>query len=321
MPRPVERFEMDALVLAAGLGTRLRPLTDRLPKPAVPVANRPLVSFALEHLRRSGVTRVVLNAHHLAAALPPVIERIAPASLSARVVHEPELLGTGGGVRNLWLALRGGAGHAPLYVMNSDVVFAPDLAGALALHDRLDAIATMVLRPDPDAARYGTIEIDPAGRVRRLLGVPESAPGPLRALMFTGVHVLSPRALADLPERGCIIRSSYRAWIDRGEVVAGWVEASPWRDLGTLAQYLAANVELASGRDHWPGIVPEPRGLVGPGATISDDAEVTESVIGLRATVAPGARLDRVVVWDHTTAAGSLVRCIVTPDGIVPVHG
>src|SRR5687767_4016794 len=107
---------MDALVLAAGLGTRLRPLTDRLPKPAVPVANRPLVSFALEHLGRAGVTRAVLNAHHLADALPPVVAKAAPSWLAARVVREPELLGTGGGVRNLWLSLRdGAAGDAPLF--------------------------------------------------------------------------------------------------------------------------------------------------------------------------------------------------------------
>src|SRR5688500_1268923 len=130
---------MDGLLLAAGLGTRLRPLTDLLPKPAVPVANRPLLAYSLEHLGRAGATRVALNAHHLAEAIPPLVEWWAPAGVTATVVREPVLLGTGGGVRNLWQQLRGGAGDEPLFVMNGGGVFAPDLAGAPAVARERDA--------------------------------------------------------------------------------------------------------------------------------------------------------------------------------------
>src|SRR5262249_54921504 len=156
-----------------------------------------------------------------------------------RFVREPELLGTGGGVRHAMEVL---GGEGTVVVMNGDILFWPDLEAAIAHHDRTEAIATVVLREDPRARELGALGLDAAGRVRSLLGAP-TIEG-LRELMFTGVHVLSERALAALPEEGCIIRRSYRRWIDEGEVVAGIVDGGPWRDLGTPSEYLCANIEL-----------------------------------------------------------------------------
>ncbi len=311
----------DALLLAAGLGTRLRPLTEVLPKPAVPVANRPLLAYSLEHLGRAGARRVALNAHHLAEAIPPLVERWAPAGVATTVVREATLLGTGGGVRNLWLQLRGGAGDEPLFVMNGDVIFAPHLADALELHRKLDAVATMVLRPDPSAAKYGAVEIDATNRVRRLLGQPADVTTPLRTLMFTGVHVLSPRAFDALPEQGCIVKNSYRRWIDSGEVVAGFVDETPWRDLGTLPQYLAANIDLARGALTWPDLTPGPNAvLYGAGARIGDGAKLRDVVIGGDAEIAPDADLERVVIWPRTRASGVHLNSVITPGGVVRVE-
>ncbi|MCZ7684817.1 MAG: NDP-sugar synthase [Sandaracinaceae bacterium] len=300
---------MLGMVFAAGLGTRLRPLTDALPKPAVPLLNRPLASYSLERLAALGITRVAVNTHHLGEEVRAALSRHVPRGLEVRFVHEPELLGTGGGLRNGWEAL--GAGE-PIVVMNGDILFWPDLEGALALHEELDAVATVVLRPDARARQLGALGVDGAGRVRQLLGRPEAS-APLRELMFTGVHVLSARALADLPERGCIIRTSYRRWVDEGETVGGFVDEGAWRDLGTPAEYLRASLDLLRGELRWPGLAPPPGGvLVGQGAEV-EGASLSEVVVGEGARVAPGVRLERAVVWPGTQVLEGASDAILAP--------
>jgi mannose-1-phosphate guanylyltransferase len=309
---------MRAFVLAAGKGTRLLPLTLEKPKPAVPVGNRPLASFTIEHLRSAGASRVVMNAHHHADVLERDLDR-AGVRVDA-IVREEVLLGTGGGLRNAWPLLD--PGHEPVIVMNADILFAPDLARALAVHRATDAIATMVVRPDPRAHEFGPVEValdralDRAGRVKRLLRLP-ATDEPLDTFMFTGVHVISPRALADLPAQGCIVQQSYRKWVDRGEHVAAVVEESRWRDLGTLEAYLEANVAAASGA--LAGVRSDSRGIVDDSASVGG-AELDRCVIGAGAAVRPGVRLSRVVVWEGATVTGSLVDAVVTRSAVVSTH-
>lgn len=296
---------MRAMVLAAGLGTRLRPLTEERPKPAVPFGLRPLVCETLDVLHHFGIREVAINVHHLADRMAALVDPHLPPGMTARYLHEPVLLGTGGALANAsaWLVELG----EPVIVMNSDIVFAPDLDAAMARHRALDAIATMVLRPDPDAKRLGAIDVDDAGRVRRLLGKPDvdGAWGPLHERMFTGVHVLAPRAFRDFPSEGCVIRSAYRKWIDEGAVVAGVTELAPWRDLGTLAAYLDANVAGTEA-------------LVHPSAQVGAGARLRQVVIGEGARVGD-VTLERVVVWPGATATEDLRDAIVTPERIVRV--
>ncbi len=296
---------MRAILLAAGLGNRLRPLTDRLPKPAVPLMNRPLASFAIEHLLRAGVDQLGVNAHHLPQEVEKLVERFVPPSVRRVVSVERELLGTAGGIASALAGLEAVSTRMdddePLFVMNADVLFAPNLEAALALHRSNGAYATMVLRSDPRAATLGPVDIDGSSRVRRLLGAPVLDDGTLERMMFTGVHVLSARAVRDLPARGCVIRQGYRRWIDRGEIVMGLVERAPFRDLGTPREYLAAHLDLLRGTVPWPGI-DAANVLVDPAASVGG-AELSECVVGAGARVAPGVRLERAVVWP-----GAVVR-------------
>ena len=288
---------MRAFVLSAGLGSRLSPLTAGRPKPTVPVANRPLAWFALDHLARSGVSDVTLNAHYHAEELLPRLRDFIPASQKVSVVVEPELLGTGGGVKNMWRD-----DGEPVFVTNSDIVFAPDYAGALAVHQTHGAIATMVLRPDPNVARYGSLGVDAEGRVRRLLGDPIAS---LDDYMFTGVHVLSPRARRDLPDAGCIVARAYRKWIDEGEVVAAHIDRSPWRDLGTKEAYLQANLDFVSGALTWPSI--DPAALsAGHAGCVVGDAEIL-------------APIERCVIWNGARVTEPLSNAVVTPERVVVV--
>jgi mannose-1-phosphate guanylyltransferase len=315
------------MVLAAGLGTRLRPLTDLLPKPAVPVANLPLVQLALAGLRAAGVRRVVVNVHHLAVEM----ERAAAACASAAGVElaisrEPVIAGTGGALREARRLLDGAEA---ILLWNGDILFEVDLAAVVAAHRESQALATLVLAAMPAGARYATVDVDHAMTVRRIAGI---GPGgdALVPLHFTGVHVLSP-ALLDLvpasPFACDVNRHVYPPLLASGQVRAV-VAGGYWNDLGTPERYLQANLDVLSGEAPvtLPGADPfaglEPRGsrvfvargatvdpaarllgpaLVGPGAVVEAGASVGPgAVLGAGSRVGRGASVERAVVWPGT---------------------
>ena len=297
------------MLLAAGLGTRLRPLTDHCPKPIVPVGNRPLAGFAMEHLARSGVRSIVANTHPEPELVESTLKSACPHGVDLLFSREIELLGTAGGLQK--------AQHlfddpqSPVIVMNGDTLFAPDLGRAYAAHVAHEAVATMILRPTDEPERFGAIGIDQNDWVRSLLGTPSD--GRVRqSLMFTGVQILSPDAFSAMPESGCVIRSAYRHWVDTGAPVLGVIDESPWADLGTIAEYHRLNLELASGSFAWPGL--EPRdGCILPDSR-EPSASVQRSVIGPDVDIAPGVQLDRCVAWPGTHVTRSATNAVLTPE-------
>src|SRR5262249_38817478 len=215
-----------AFVLAAGLGTRLRPLTERWPKPAVPFLGAPLLRRTFTVLRRAGVDRVAVNTHHLPEMMAKVArEEGARLGLAVTVVHEPVIQGTAGGLRGMQAAL---PGDDPVIAWNGDILFAPDLAPILEAHRRSTAAATMVLLPLPGGRSYGAVEVDAGGSVRRVSGVGTAAPG-LTPWHFSGVHVLSPAAFAAMRPSGPedINREVYPRLFGTG-AVRGVVVEAPW---------------------------------------------------------------------------------------------
>lgn len=304
------------MVLGAGLGTRLRPLTLQLPKPAVPVVNRPLGWFALDWLARNRIREVVINTHYLAAELERALGPHVPGGQKVELVQEPHILGTGGGVKNAWKPSSGEL----LVVVNGDVILAPDLEKALEAHQRLGAVATMVVRQTPDPDRYGAVEVDPGGRVRRILGSPRNGFSGLQKYMFSGVHILDPRAWEQLPAEGCIVRKSYRRWLERDEIVGAFIDPGPWMEVGKVDSYLEANLALASGRIAWPGIKSDKAGiLVDSSAHIGRDVVLDRVVIGPSVTVADGVGLCRAVVWGGVRVEGDERDSVLTPAGVVRV--
>ena len=300
---------VQAMLLAAGLGTRLRPLTDLRPKPIVPLANRPLAGFAMEHLASCGVQHIVANTHPQAELVESALKAACPSDVSLRFSREARLLGTGGGLRKA-RPLFDDPG-SPVIVMNGDTLFAPDLAKALVEHEARGAVATMILRPTTEPERFGAIGIDAEGWVRSLLGAPRPLPGH-RALMFTGIHILAPSAWAQMPESGCVIRSAYRHWVDSGAPVLGIVDESPWADLGTVSEYHRLNLELASGSFAWPGLRPR-AGCILPDE-LDPSEQVRQSVIGHDVQLAEGVTLDRCVVWPHSNVRRSASHAVITPE-------
>jgi mannose-1-phosphate guanylyltransferase len=306
-----------AMLITAGYGTRLAPLTDQLPKPAVPIANKPLAWFAMDHLYRCGVREIVANTHHLAHELRTALEPHVPSDLHLRFVHEAEILGTGGGLRNAWQPQDG----ETFLAINGKVLFAPDIDAALELHQSSGAIATMVLKPMLPGDTFGAVEIDDTGRVRRLLGAPAEVSATLTRTMYTGLSLLSARAHRDLPHSGCLIRDAYRHWLDRGEIVMGILDPSPFRDAGiTPKHYLETNLALLQGQEHWPDITPDPNGvLLAPGVTQSPNTILQHCAIAEGATLADGIRLTRCIVWPNTPVTRSAQDTIFTPQAEVTI--
>src|SRR5438105_13823420 len=188
------------MVLCAGFGTRLRPLTDRVPKPLVPVCGLPFLQYNFALLHHAGVRDVVINTHHLGAEMEKGARELAhrigiDLSISNEKGH---ILGTGGGLRHAAQLL----GAETFFLLNGDMLFDVDLLAALKAHRERGAVATMVLAPYPKGASYGAVELDAEQRVRRIAGrgVPPE-PGLLRT-HFTGVHVMEPEVLSRLPAEG-----------------------------------------------------------------------------------------------------------------------
>ena len=318
------------MVLAAGLGTRLRPLTDLLPKPAVPVAGLPLVRFAFARLRAAGARRVVVNAHHLAADM----ERVAAGSAEAvgvalSVSRESVIAGTGGALREARGLL---AGADVIVLWNGDILFDVDLAAVVAAHRESRALATMVLAPMPEGARYATVDVDQGMAVRRIAGIGPGGDG-LVPLHFTGVHVLSPALLDHVPDHpfSCDVnRSVYPPLLAAGRVRAV-VAGGYWSDLGTPERYLEANLDLLSGGGPvaLPGADPlagaearDGRVFVAEGASVDPSARLRGpvlvsagvvvsagavvgpgAVLGEGSRVGHGASVERAVVWPGTAIA------------------
>jgi NDP-sugar pyrophosphorylase family protein len=297
------------MLLAAGLGTRLQPLTELRPKPIVPVANRPLAAFAMEHLARSGIHSIVANTHPQPDLVESTLKAACPHGVELRFSREETLLGTGGGLRKASLSFD--ESQSSVVVMNGDTLFAPDLRHAYTEHVGRAAVATMILRRTSDPERFGAIGIDDEGWVRSLLGAPKDA-RVREALMFTGVHILAPEAFSAMPESGCVIRTTYRSWVDEGAPVLGIIDDSPWADLGTVREYHRLNLELASGLFPWPG-VERRNGCILP-SSVAPSASIRRSVVGEDVQLPDGVMLDRCVVWPGTRVTRSASNAVITPE-------
>lgn len=236
---------MKALILAAGFGTRLRPLTERVPKPLVPVAGRPMIAYPLALVRAAGIEEVVINLHHLGEQIRAALGD--GSEYGVRIVYSEEdpILDTGGAVQKAAPMLGGDT----FVVVNADTVIDLDLREVVAWHRQRGAAATLVLRRDPEAARYGIIETDDRGRIRRFLGRPRDAAVPLAPYMFCGVHVLEPTVFRYMrPGRFSITRETYPAMVEAGEPLFGYVFEGYWRVLDTPEGLEQGRRELAGGQ-------------------------------------------------------------------------
>jgi mannose-1-phosphate guanylyltransferase len=280
-----------AMILAAGLGTRLKPLTDVLPKPLVPVGDRPMLAHVIERVRAAGCAPIVVNAHHHAG----VVAR-ACAELGATVSREDDdLLGTAGGLSRARSLL----GEGDVLVHNGDVLASASLATLLDAHRARGSAATLLVVPR--AAGEGNVGFDDRGGVVRLRKE-TFAPGETNGGEFTGIHVVSDRI--PLPERGCMVGDVYMPRL-RGKIGDLCVHtASEFVDVGSPAGYLAANLAWLASQNI--------ESFVGDDVVIDPRVTIDHSVIGAGASIEGEGVVARCVVWPGATAIAPLADAVVT---------
>ncbi len=291
------------MVLAAGLGLRMRPLTLLRAKPVLPVLNRPLVHWTMRRLAHAGVREVVVNLHHLPESVVSALGDGRGLGLRIRYSHEAAILGTGGGPR----AVRAFFGAQPCLVVNGDVLFDLDLRALLARHRASGARATLALRRNPDTRVYSPVVSDRRGRVLAIAGRPLAAQGVVS--LFTGVQALDPALFDQLAEGvSDSVRDLYIPLLAAGESLAGVRLSGRWYDLGRPSLYRDAQLRL----------LPKGRPLIERTARVSSMAVVRRSVVGARARIGAGARVERCVLWDDVVVEpGSQVVGSILASGAV----
>jgi NDP-sugar pyrophosphorylase family protein len=329
------------MVLCAGMGSRLGELGEEVPKPLLPVCNHPLLSFGMSLLRGFGITEIGVNLHHLADRITSALGDGRDYGVDINYSIEPELLGTGGGLRKLAKFLTYD-GREPCVAVNGKLLIDVDLEAVLALHRVTGATATMVLRETPDADAWGAVEVDHDGRVHRLLGQTAPIPPPTGSLsrcMYTGVQIIEPQLLARLPEGqpSCVVRQGYIPALRAGEILSGYIIPGYFYEHSTPERYLQGNLNALRGlaKLSYPpgplqGISPRaqvsPRATVhgavciGAGAVIDDGAIIgPDVVLGEGARVERGVHLERAVVFSGAHVRKSVYSGVVTNKAIYPI--
>ncbi len=311
---------MKAMILAAGLGTRLRPLTDQRPKPLLPIVLSPILDHILRQLQQVQVDEVVINLHHQAEQLRQWLGDGSRWNLRIHPSHEVEILGTAGALKHaaVWLE------DDPFWLINADVLADYDLPAIWQSHRERDAMVTMVVRPDPAARQYGAVIVDADDRVRKIAGRP-----PLVAsvsgdeTMFAGAQVVSPRVLDWIESEQFVTTTGdiYPELIAAGERVLGYRHIGYWMDVGVPERYLQAHWDLMGGAlgmdwvtalpagtqvvldpdstSGMDGVKLEPPVVIGPGVEFAADAQVGPyAVIGPDCRVGSGAVIRESVLWD-----------------------
>jgi mannose-1-phosphate guanylyltransferase len=237
---------MRAMILAAGLGIRLRPLTNAVPKALVPVAGRPLIEYGLLWLKSQGIREVLINLHHLGDKIRAAVGDGSIYGLRITYSHEEPILDTGGGIKKAQAFLDG----ETFVVLNCDTILDLDISALLAAHRRNHATATLVLRPDPEAARYGILETDASGRIRRFLGQPAEVEGSLSEFMFTGCQMLEPHIFDLMPEEKpfSTTRETYPQMLRAGEPLYGFIHTGPWMVVDDAEGMARATQAIISGQ-------------------------------------------------------------------------
>lgn len=307
---------MKAMILAAGYGTRLWPLTLQRAKPAVPFLNRPLISYSIEYLARFGIKQLIINLHHRPESVQAAVLANIPPHLHVEFSYEPEVLGTGGALDKVRHQLEDGT----FVVINGKIITEVNLTAVLDTHRRQRALATLVLRPNPARERFSRVEVDASGHIVRFAGFPEpghsSSTSELSEvpLLFTGIQVMEPGIFNYIPRHqfSHTTTEAFPRAIERGEIIAAHITTEPWYELSTLQRYLDTHLLFLHQRGESV--------ITGQGSQIEAGAMVHDCVIWDNVRVGSGASLNRCVVGDGTVipSGSTFTQAAIVPRSFCP---
>jgi len=280
---------MKAMTLAAGFGTRLRPLTDKRPKALMPVANRPILGWCIDYLKNYGCTEIIVNAHHHHDQVLDYVRQHPSSGTTIETRVEPEILGTGGGIKNVedfW-------SRESFAVINVDILTDIDLRKVVDQHEKSGPLVTLVLH---DRDPFNQVAVDSFGNITDI--GKQSSPG---RLAFTGIHIIHPELLSFIPA-GVFsdIIDCYRKLIVDGRAIKAYVSRNHyWRDIGTVSSYLEANRDFA-GKPF----------VIGHGCRIHPSARLEDwAVIGENCVVEEKGWIQRSVLWEGVEVKASIRVC------------
>jgi len=300
---------MKAMILAAGIGSRLRPLTTVRPKPLFPIYATPLLATLIRQLQETGVKDIVVNSHHLNGHITSYLEENTLSGLTITHSYEADLLGTAGALKKVedsW-------NDTPFIVTNGDIIHTIDLKAAYHHHNESGNLATLVLHDYP---RYNQVEIDQHGTI---VGIRDKrahkTSATTRKVAFTGIHIISPQLLAAIPSHRYVdIISIYLQLIARGEKVCGYpVENHYWLDIGTPHDYHRIHQDIHNNkstlRDTFALPLSKRDSLAIGTGTILDGyvAMGTTSTIGKNCTIKNSILWDDVRIDDNLTLEGCII--------------
>lgn len=235
-----------AMILAAGLGERLRPLTLTTPKPLISIGEHPLIQYNLALLKKFGVREVMINLYHLGGQIKKELGEGKPGDIKIHYSEEENLLGTGGGLKKVADFFEGES----FFMINADILIDLNLTHLFEFHQKQQALATLVVTPSTriDIEQWIFTNED------KILGIDRKAPPKIKSQprVFTGVQVLEPEVLKQLPpfpKKSCIIQDGYIPLLKAGKKLSAYPFQGYWRDLGTLERYQEVQKEFAEG---WP---------------------------------------------------------------------
>jgi len=288
---------MKAMILAAGFGTRLFPLTIDRTKPAIPFLGKPLVGYVAEYVARFGFKEVVVNLHHQPESVKKALGNGENFGVEIFYTEEtPDILGTAGALDNARHLLE----NDTFLIVNGKIITDIDIAAALDAHRSSGALATMILKPNANREKFTIVEtvdnmITGFGDFPELIAADQISnseaqiPSPL---MFTGIHILEPRVFDYIP-RGVysdIVPTLYRPAIERGERIVAHVAEGNWFELSTIPRYLEISLAMLDGQTE--------KLVMGENCQISNGATVKDSVIWDDVFVADGAEISRTIIAD-----------------------
>ncbi len=310
-----------AVILVGGEGTRLRPVTSRVPKPVAPVVERPFVAYILDNLARHGVERAIFSTGFLAEAIEAVIGDGSGYGLEVDYAVEDEPLGTAGAIANCQDKLENGS----FYVFNGDVLSDVDLSALAASHVARGGMGTIFLTPVEDPRRYGLVELREDGAIASFLEKPGEWEG--TALINAGVYVLEPEVLEMIP-RGrlfSIERGVFPKLASAGSLY-GYVDHGYWRDIGTPDSYLQAHFDILERAVHTSvaDALGEQYLYVSPSAQVSGGARIVPPCyVADGARVEAGARVGPLTVLGSGAVVGegaTVVEAVVQSGVVIGAH-
>jgi mannose-1-phosphate guanylyltransferase len=297
-----------ALILAGGLGTRLRPLTFTRPKHLLPIVNRPHIEHVLDLLLAHDVRDVVLLTSYLAEEFTAMVESARARGMRVEVTHEEEPLGTAGALKNAEALV----GDDTFLAFNGDILTDVDLGEVVRFHRASLAVTTILLTPVDDPSAFGVVPTEADGRVTGFIEKPPPGTAPTN-LINAGVYVFEPEVLDRIPvgEVWSAERALFPGLVAEGAPVYALGTDAYWLDIGTPEKYLQGNLDALAGR-YVTAAVPSPGGsvsLVDESASVDDTARISSSCIGAGAVVDAGAVVERSVLLPGVVVgAGASVR-------------